>query len=134
MQRSFNFCYQNEEKKTFKCVFVRSVLSHSVRCSGYNYLIVVCNNYFIDHIWHLTIKCCLVQGHHFPSQPGFPPGSSEHGQFSSSTAVHESFAVTQAQHHTSYAPAVSVPISFAGTTQIRGNNKTLSLKCFLLHQ
>uniref|UniRef100_A0A8C1PQP0 G protein pathway suppressor 2 n=1 Tax=Cyprinus carpio TaxID=7962 RepID=A0A8C1PQP0_CYPCA len=62
----------------------------------------------------------VMPGHHFPSQPGFPPGSSEHGQFSSSTAVHESFAVTQAQHHTSYAPAVSVPISFAGTTQIRG--------------
>uniref|UniRef100_A0A671KD15 G protein pathway suppressor 2 n=1 Tax=Sinocyclocheilus anshuiensis TaxID=1608454 RepID=A0A671KD15_9TELE len=53
-------------------------------------------------------------------QPGFPPGSSEHGQFSSSTAVHEPFAVTQAQHHTSYGPAASVPISFAGTTQIRG--------------
>uniref|UniRef100_A0A8C1YC09 G protein pathway suppressor 2 n=1 Tax=Cyprinus carpio TaxID=7962 RepID=A0A8C1YC09_CYPCA len=62
----------------------------------------------------------VMPGHHFPSQPGFHPGSSEHGQFSSSTAVHESFAVTQAQHHTSYAPAVSVPISFAGTTQIRG--------------
>ncbi|XP_016345568.1 G protein pathway suppressor 2-like [Sinocyclocheilus anshuiensis] len=60
------------------------------------------------------------KGHHFPSQPGFPPGSSEHGQFSSSTAVHEPFAVTQAQHHTSYGPAASVPISFAGTTQIRG--------------
>uniref|UniRef100_A0A671KFT2 G protein pathway suppressor 2 n=1 Tax=Sinocyclocheilus anshuiensis TaxID=1608454 RepID=A0A671KFT2_9TELE len=62
----------------------------------------------------------LMPGHHFPSQPGFPPGSSEHGQFSSSTAVHEPFAVTQAQHHTSYGPAASVPISFAGTTQIRG--------------
>ncbi|XP_016324879.1 G protein pathway suppressor 2-like isoform X2 [Sinocyclocheilus anshuiensis] len=62
----------------------------------------------------------LMPGHHFPSQPGFPPGSSEYGQFSSSTAVHEPFAVTQAQHHTSYGPAASVPISFAGTTQIRG--------------
>ncbi|XP_058636551.1 G protein pathway suppressor 2-like isoform X2 [Onychostoma macrolepis] len=62
----------------------------------------------------------LMPGHHFPSQPGFPPGSCEHGQFSNSTAVHEPFALTQAQHHTSYGPAASVPISFAGTTQIRG--------------
>ncbi|XP_050960148.1 G protein pathway suppressor 2-like isoform X3 [Labeo rohita] len=66
----------------------------------------------------------LIPGHHFPSQPGFPPGSSEHGQFSSSTAVHEPFAVTQAQHHTSYGPAASVPISFAGTTQIRAGYTT----------
>ncbi|XP_043100088.1 G protein pathway suppressor 2-like [Puntigrus tetrazona] len=60
----------------------------------------------------------LMPGHHF-SQPCFPPGSSEHGQFSNS-AVHEPFAVSQAQHHTSYGPAASVPISFTGNTQIRG--------------
>ncbi|KAL1270880.1 hypothetical protein QQF64_029896 [Cirrhinus molitorella] len=69
----------------------------------------------------------LMPGHHFPSQAGFPPGSSEHGQFSSSTAVHEPFAVTQAQHHTSYGPTASVPISFAGTTQIRANGFLLPL-------
>lgn len=73
---------------------------------------------------HLSINCCLVQGHQFSSQQGFLTGSSEHGQFSGSAAVHEPFAVTQAQHHTSYGHATSVPISFAGTTQIRGNNKS----------
>ncbi|XP_067288551.1 G protein pathway suppressor 2-like isoform X1 [Pseudorasbora parva] len=62
----------------------------------------------------------LMPGHQFSSQPGFLPGSSEHGQFSSSAAVHEPFAVTQSQHHTSYGHAASVPISFASTTQIRG--------------
>ncbi|XP_051755499.1 G protein pathway suppressor 2-like [Ctenopharyngodon idella] len=75
----------------------------------------------------------LMPGHQFSSQPGFLPGSSEHGQFSSSAAVHEPFAVTQAQHHTSYGHAASVPISFAGTTQIRSASPFQSMP-FLPHQ
>ncbi|XP_051557603.1 G protein pathway suppressor 2-like [Myxocyprinus asiaticus] len=75
----------------------------------------------------------LIPGHHFSSQPGFPPGSSEYGQFSGSSAVHEPYAVTQAQHHSSYGPAVTVPISFAGTTQIRGTSPFQSMS-FLPHQ
>lgn len=74
----------------------------------------------------------LMPSHHFASQPGFPSGSSEHGQFSGSPAVHEPYAVTQAQHHSSYGPAASVPISFAAT-QIRGASPFQSMP-FLTHQ
>lgn len=73
----------------------------------------------------------LMPGHPFSSQPGFPPGSSEHSQFSGSS--HEPYAVTQAQHHSSYGAAASVPISFAGTTQIRGASPFQSMP-FLTHQ
>ncbi|XP_052005856.1 G protein pathway suppressor 2-like [Xyrauchen texanus] len=75
----------------------------------------------------------LISGHHFSSQPGFLPGPSEHGQFSGSSAVHEPYAVTQGQHHSSYGPTVTVPISFAGTTQIRGVSPFQSMP-FLSHQ
>ncbi|XP_051504842.1 G protein pathway suppressor 2-like isoform X2 [Myxocyprinus asiaticus] len=75
----------------------------------------------------------LISGHHFSRQPGFPPGPSEHGQFSGSSAVHEPYAVTQGQHHSSYGPTVTVPISFAGTTQIRGASPFQSMP-FLSHQ
>ncbi|KAG1952193.1 G protein pathway suppressor 2-like [Pimephales promelas] len=74
----------------------------------------------------------LMPGHQFSSQTGFLTGSSEHGQFTGSAAVHEPFAVTQAQHHTSYGHATSVPISFAGTTQIRGT--PFQSMPFLSHQ
>ncbi|XP_057190763.1 G protein pathway suppressor 2-like [Triplophysa rosa] len=75
----------------------------------------------------------LMPGYPFHSQPGFPPGSSEHSQFSGSTAVHEPYAVTQAPHHSSYGAAASVPISFAGSTQIRGASPFQSMP-FLPHQ
>ncbi|XP_056604853.1 G protein pathway suppressor 2-like [Triplophysa dalaica] len=66
----------------------------------------------------------LMPGYPFHNQPGFPSGSSEHGQFSGSTAVHEPYAVTQAPHHSSYGAGASVPISFAGTPQIIGPDGT----------
>ncbi|GAA6066567.1 G protein pathway suppressor 2 isoform X4, partial [Tachysurus ichikawai] len=56
-----------------------------------------------------------IPGRHFPGQPAFIPGSTEHAQFSASPAVHEAYAVTQAQHPSTYGPAASVPISFSGT-------------------
>uniref|UniRef100_A0A8B9KD89 G protein pathway suppressor 2 n=1 Tax=Astyanax mexicanus TaxID=7994 RepID=A0A8B9KD89_ASTMX len=52
-----------------------------------------------------------IPGRHFPGQPSFTQGSSEHGQFSGSPAVHESYAVTQTQHPSTYGPGASCSIN-----------------------
>ncbi|XP_076829833.1 G protein pathway suppressor 2-like isoform X2 [Brachyhypopomus gauderio] len=70
-----------------------------------------------------------IPGRHFPGQPSFTPGSSEHGQFSGSPAVHEPYA----QHPSSYGPAATVPISFSGTSQIRGASAFQTMP-YLPHQ
>ena len=61
------------------------------------------------------------QGRHYQSQPGFSAGPAEHGQLSGSQGVHEPYSVAQSQHPSSYAPGPSsVPVSFAGSSTIRG--------------
>ncbi|XP_026865702.2 G protein pathway suppressor 2 [Electrophorus electricus] len=70
-----------------------------------------------------------IPGRHFSGQPGFTPGSSEHGQFSGSPAVHEPYA----QHPSGYGPAATVPISFSGTSQIRGASAFQTMP-YLPHQ
>uniref|UniRef100_W5KID9 G protein pathway suppressor 2 n=1 Tax=Astyanax mexicanus TaxID=7994 RepID=W5KID9_ASTMX len=74
-----------------------------------------------------------IPGRHFPGQPSFTQGSSEHGQFSGSPAVHESYAVTQTQHPSTYGPGASVPISFSSSSQIRGASAFQTMP-YLSHQ
>ncbi|MCI4377511.1 hypothetical protein PGIGA_G00204380 [Pangasianodon gigas] len=74
-----------------------------------------------------------IPGRHFPGQPAFAPGSTEHAQFAASPAVHEAYAVTQAQHPSTYGPAASVPISFSGT-QIRAGASAFQTMPYLPHQ
>lgn len=74
-----------------------------------------------------------IPGRHFPGQPSFTQGSSEHGQFSGSPAVHESYAVTQTQHPSTYGPGASVPISFSSSSQIRGASAFQTMS-YLSHQ
>uniref|UniRef100_A0A3B4CJ25 G protein pathway suppressor 2 n=1 Tax=Pygocentrus nattereri TaxID=42514 RepID=A0A3B4CJ25_PYGNA len=74
-----------------------------------------------------------IPGRHFPGQPSFTPGSSEHGQFSGSPAVHDSYAVSQAQHPSTYGPGASVPISFSSSSQIRGASAFQTMP-YLPHQ
>ncbi|XP_060790692.1 G protein pathway suppressor 2-like isoform X1 [Neoarius graeffei] len=74
-----------------------------------------------------------IPGRHFPAQPAFTSGSTEHAQFSASPAVHEAYAVTQTQHPSTYGPAASVPISFSGT-QIRAGASAFQTMPYLSHQ
>ncbi|XP_053484907.1 G protein pathway suppressor 2 isoform X3 [Ictalurus furcatus] len=74
-----------------------------------------------------------IPGRHFPGQPAFTSGSTEHAQFSASPAVHEAYAVTQTQHPSTYGPAASVPISFSGT-QIRAGASAFQTMPYLPHQ
>lgn len=63
----------------------------------------------------------VIQARHYQT-PGFSSASADHGQFSGGQAVHEPYGVAQAQHPSSYAPGPSVPVSFAGSSQIRGKS------------
>uniref|UniRef100_A0A3Q2XQA5 G protein pathway suppressor 2 n=1 Tax=Hippocampus comes TaxID=109280 RepID=A0A3Q2XQA5_HIPCM len=65
--------------------------------------------------------------------PAFSSGSAEHGQFSGAQGVHESYGVAQAQHPATYAPGPSVPVSFAGGSQIRGASAFQAMQ-YLPHQ
>lgn len=73
-----------------------------------------------------------IPGRHFSSQSTFTPSSSEHAQFSSNPTVHEVFAVSQAQHPSTYGPTTSVPISFAASP-IRGASAFQTMP-YLSHQ
>ncbi|XP_039193842.1 G protein pathway suppressor 2 isoform X2 [Crotalus tigris] len=49
---------------------------------------------------------------HFATQPAFPAGTPEHGQYQGSQAGHSPYAVGQGQH--------TVPVSYASSQSIRG--------------
>ncbi|KAM3857664.1 G protein pathway suppressor 2 [Diretmus argenteus] len=74
----------------------------------------------------------VIPGRHYQTQPGFSTGSAEHGQFSGSQGVHESYGVA-AQHPSSYAPGPSVPVSFASSSQVRGASAFQAMQ-YLPHQ
>ncbi|XP_037532039.1 G protein pathway suppressor 2 isoform X1 [Nematolebias whitei] len=69
----------------------------------------------------------VIPARHYQT-PGFSSGSAEHGQFSGSQGVHEPYGVAQAQHPSSYAPGPSVPVNFASSSQIRGEERTRTQK------
>ncbi|XP_056431805.1 G protein pathway suppressor 2 isoform X3 [Gadus chalcogrammus] len=76
----------------------------------------------------------VIPGRHYQSQPGFSAGPAEHGQFSGSQGVHEPYSVSQSQHPSSYAPGPSsVPVSFAGSSTIRGASAFQAMQ-YLPHQ
>lgn len=76
------------------------------------------------------IKCPGAwQGRHFQTQPGISTGSSEHGQYSASQAAHGPYGLTQPQHASPFAPGQPVPVSYASSSQLRGNG--LCFECEL---
>ncbi|XP_020484842.1 G protein pathway suppressor 2 isoform X3 [Labrus bergylta] len=74
----------------------------------------------------------VIPARHYQT-PGFGSSSAEHGQFSGSQGVHESYGVAQAQHPSTYAPGPSVPVSFASSSQIRGASAFQAMQ-YLPHQ
>ncbi|XP_015685461.1 G protein pathway suppressor 2, partial [Protobothrops mucrosquamatus] len=54
----------------------------------------------------------VITTRHFATQPAFPAGTPEHGQYQSSQAGHSPYAVGQGQH--------TVPVSYASSQSIRG--------------
>ncbi|XP_068444263.1 G protein pathway suppressor 2 isoform X10 [Clinocottus analis] len=74
----------------------------------------------------------VIPARHYQT-PGFSSGSAEHGQFSGSQGVHESYGVAQVQHPSTYAPGPSVPVSFASSSQIRGASAFQAMQ-YLPHQ
>lgn len=75
----------------------------------------------------------VIPGRHYQTQPGFSAGPAEHGQFSGSQSVHESYGVAQGQHPSSYTAGPSVPVSFASSSQIRGASAFQAMQ-YLPHQ
>ncbi|XP_056298607.1 G protein pathway suppressor 2 isoform X1 [Pseudoliparis swirei] len=74
----------------------------------------------------------VIPARHYQT-PGFSSGSAEHGQFSGSQGVHESYGVAQVQHPSTYVPGPSVPVSFASSSQIRGASAFQAMQ-YLPHQ
>ncbi|XP_041094374.1 G protein pathway suppressor 2-like isoform X6 [Polyodon spathula] len=62
----------------------------------------------------------VISGRHYQSQPGFSGGTAEHGQYQSSQSAHGTYSVSQSQHASQYAPGQPVPVSYAGSPQLRG--------------
>ncbi|XP_039193843.1 G protein pathway suppressor 2 isoform X3 [Crotalus tigris] len=54
----------------------------------------------------------VITTRHFATQPAFPAGTPEHGQYQGSQAGHSPYAVGQGQH--------TVPVSYASSQSIRG--------------
>lgn len=75
----------------------------------------------------------VLPGRHYQTQPGFSGGSAEHGQFTGSQAMHETYGVATSQHPSTYAPGPSVPVSFASSSQIRGASAFQAMQ-YLPHQ
>ncbi|XP_061090760.1 G protein pathway suppressor 2-like [Conger conger] len=75
----------------------------------------------------------VISGRHFQTQPGFTTGTPEHGQFSSSQSAHGPYGVTQSQHASHYATTQSVPVSYAGSSQLRGTSAFHTMQ-YLPHQ
>ncbi|KAG5844040.1 G protein pathway suppressor 2 [Anguilla rostrata] len=75
----------------------------------------------------------VVPGRHFPTQPGFNAGSSEHGQYSASQTGHGPYGVSQPQHASPYAPSQPVPVSYASSSQLRGASAFQAMQ-YLPHQ
>ncbi|XP_046905071.1 G protein pathway suppressor 2-like isoform X2 [Hypomesus transpacificus] len=75
----------------------------------------------------------VIPGRHYQTQPGFSGGSAEHGQFSGSQGVHETYGVAASQHPSTYAPVPSAPVSFASSSQIRGASAFQAMQ-YLPHQ
>ncbi|XP_020655530.1 G protein pathway suppressor 2 isoform X1 [Pogona vitticeps] len=54
----------------------------------------------------------VITTRHFATQPAFPAGTPEHGQYQGSQSGHSPYAVGQSQH--------TVPVSYASSQSIRG--------------
>uniref|UniRef100_A0A8D0HTE5 Uncharacterized protein n=2 Tax=Sphenodon punctatus TaxID=8508 RepID=A0A8D0HTE5_SPHPU len=60
----------------------------------------------------------VITTRHFATQPAFPAGTPEHGQYQGGQSSHSPYAVGQGQH--AFAPGQAVPVSYASSQQIRG--------------
>ncbi|XP_041093397.1 G protein pathway suppressor 2-like isoform X5 [Polyodon spathula] len=75
----------------------------------------------------------VISGRHYQSQPGFSGGTAEHGQYQSSQSAHGTYSVSQSQHASQYAPGQPVPVSYAGSPQLRGASAFQTMQ-YLPHQ
>ncbi|XP_069501838.1 G protein pathway suppressor 2 isoform X1 [Ambystoma mexicanum] len=73
----------------------------------------------------------VMASRHYPGQPGFAPGTPEHGQYTSSQSSHSPYAVSQSPH--GFGPGQAVPVSYAGGQPIRGPSAFQAMQ-YLSHQ
>ncbi|XP_069071615.1 G protein pathway suppressor 2 isoform X3 [Pleurodeles waltl] len=73
----------------------------------------------------------VMASRHYPGQPGFAPGTPEHGQYQTSQSSHSPYSVGQSPH--GFGPGQAVPVSYASGQPIRGPSAFQAMQ-YLSHQ